>query len=90
MQAIERVARALAICRGCDSDSPHVSGMDGGPYPMWTFYIPDAEAALRALRQSAEDMADSTGGNRTEVIRRAFALMKIVHQERGGKDRESR
>jgi metal-responsive CopG/Arc/MetJ family transcriptional regulator len=34
------------------------------------------------LNSDLEEMADSTGSNRTEVIRQALALMKIAHQAR--------
>lgn len=34
------------------------------------------------LNADLEEMADSTGSNRTEVIRQALALMKIAHQAR--------
>jgi len=34
------------------------------------------------LNTDLEEMADSTGSNRTEVIRQALALMKIAHQAR--------
>jgi metal-responsive CopG/Arc/MetJ family transcriptional regulator len=34
------------------------------------------------LNSDLEAMADSTGSNRTEVIRQALALMKIAHQAR--------
>jgi hypothetical protein len=34
------------------------------------------------LNSDLEAMADSTGTNRTEVIRQALALMKIAHQAR--------
>jgi len=31
------------------------------------------------LNQTLEDIADSTGTNRTDVIRQALALMKVAH-----------
>ena len=34
------------------------------------------------LNSDLEEMADSTGSNRTEVIRQALALMKIAHKAR--------
>ena len=34
------------------------------------------------LNSDLEEMADSTGSNRTEVLRQALALMKIAHQAR--------
>ncbi len=34
------------------------------------------------LNSDLDEMADSTGSNRTEVIRQALALMKIAHQAR--------
>jgi hypothetical protein len=34
------------------------------------------------LNQTLEDIAESTGGNRTDVIRRALALMKVAHAAR--------
>lgn len=34
------------------------------------------------LNADLEEMADSTGSNRTEVIRQALALMKIAHKAR--------
>jgi predicted transcriptional regulator len=34
------------------------------------------------LNSDLEEIADSTGSNRTEVIRQALALMKIAHQAR--------
>ena len=34
------------------------------------------------LNTDLDEMADSTGSNRTEVIRQALALMKIAHQAR--------
>jgi hypothetical protein len=34
------------------------------------------------LNSDLEAMADSTGSNRTEVIRQALALMKVAHQAR--------
>jgi metal-responsive CopG/Arc/MetJ family transcriptional regulator len=34
------------------------------------------------LNADLDEMADSTGSNRTEVIRQALALMKIAHQAR--------
>lgn len=34
------------------------------------------------LNSDLEQMAESTGSNRTEVIRQALALMKIAHQAR--------
>jgi hypothetical protein len=34
------------------------------------------------LNSDLEEMADSTGSNRTEVIRQALALMKIAYQAR--------
>jgi hypothetical protein len=34
------------------------------------------------LNSDLEEMADSTGSNRTEVIRQALALMKIAHRAR--------
>jgi predicted transcriptional regulator len=38
------------------------------------------------LNQTLEDIADSTGSNRTDVIRQALALMKVAHTaKRDGK-----
>jgi metal-responsive CopG/Arc/MetJ family transcriptional regulator len=34
------------------------------------------------LNTDLDEMADSTGSNRSEVIRQALALMKIAHQAR--------
>ena len=34
------------------------------------------------LNADLDEMANSTGSNRTEVIRQALALMKIAHQAR--------
>jgi metal-responsive CopG/Arc/MetJ family transcriptional regulator len=34
------------------------------------------------LNSDLEEMAQSTGSNRTEVIRQALALMKIAHKAR--------
>jgi metal-responsive CopG/Arc/MetJ family transcriptional regulator len=34
------------------------------------------------LNKDLEEIADSTGTNRTEVIRQALALMKVAHQAR--------
>ena len=34
------------------------------------------------LNKDLEDIADSTGSNRTEVIRQALALMKAAHKAR--------
>jgi predicted transcriptional regulator len=31
------------------------------------------------LNKTLEDIADSTGANRTDVIRQALALMKVAH-----------
>ncbi len=31
------------------------------------------------LNQALEDIAESTGSNRTDVIRQALALMKVAH-----------
>lgn len=34
------------------------------------------------LNSDLDEMADSTGSNRTEIIRQALALMKIAHKAR--------
>lgn len=34
------------------------------------------------LNQTLEDIAESTGTNRTDVIRQALALMKVAHAAR--------
>ena len=34
------------------------------------------------LNKALEDMTESTGGNRTDVIRQALALMKVAHEAR--------
>lgn len=60
---IERVARA--ICQAGDSacDPSDVAYLGGGKDgPLWQAYVPEAKAAIEAMREPTEAMA-FTGGN---------------------------
>ena len=54
MNMLERVARALCAAAGFDPEDKF--GPDEHTFLGWTFYVPDAEKAIEALREPTEEM----------------------------------
>lgn len=67
-EMVERVARAIAARHGTDPDQEgpgqrHVIDVDGVPTiitdhigPLWKMWIPDARAAIKAMREPPAEM----------------------------------
>lgn len=54
-EMVERVARALCIADGCDSDHISNDALDEGR-ALWTCYADAARAAIDAMREPTEAM----------------------------------
>lgn len=66
---VERVARALAVATNVNPDTvgtatdlglaPYrgVIDLTSKPAPFWTFYIPEARAAIEAMREPTKEMS---------------------------------
>lgn len=62
---IERVARAICVADGCDPNQESVGiGVQmpaGQKYRLWEVRVAQARAAIEAMREPTEAMADITG-----------------------------
>lgn len=56
MNMIERVAKALSIA---DGNHPDACSNDEDEIPYWTLYVKMARAAIEAMREPTEEMANA-------------------------------
>ena len=74
---IERVARAMTLISKENPDELY-TGLVGRPMPWWKVYVPEAVAAIKAMREPTRPMVDKAWEMMTSNLRHEEVYRHLI------------